>query len=134
MNYLLTLVERFATALDTDDYATAALCLERDALFDDDGRDTIYGRDRILESFKQASEWGRSNLDSLRFLHKIDEATPLEIRLIDVLAHDGEEMMLNHTMHVSLSDRGLIAELRLVYPPGERERLRDFFTRHRLRR
>lgn len=134
MSGLLEFVERFATALDNDDYETAALCMEQDAMYDDGGGKTIIGRDAILESFRGASEWGRRNLDSLTFLHEIDKATPLQISLIDVLVYEGDELVLDHTMHLSLSGRGLISALRLVYPPGERERVSAFFTRHELKR
>lgn len=134
MSGLLEFVERFATALDNDDYETAALCMEQDAVYDDNGGKTIVGRDAILESFRDASEWGRSNLDRLTFSHEIDDATPLQIRLIDVLACGGEELALDHTMHLLLSDHGLISAVRVAYPPGEEERVSAFFQRHGLRR
>lgn len=134
MKGLLEFVERFATALDNDDYETAARCMEQDAVYDDNGGKTIVGRDAILESFRGASEWGRSNLDRLTFSHEIDDATPLQIRLIDVLAYGGEELALEHTMHLLLSDRGLISAVRVAYPPGERDRVAAFFERHGLKK
>lgn len=126
------LVERFATAIDTDDYATAASCMEEDAVYDEAGEKKLVGRDAILGYFRSSSEWGKANLESLTYSHEIDEGNPLQIRLIDQLKYGGDEIAVDHMMHVSLSKHGLIAALRLEYPDGERNRVRAFFEHHGL--
>lgn len=108
--------------------------MEPDAVYKEDDGKTVTGREAILRSFQAASVWGREHLDDLRFLHEIDPADPLSIRFIDVLTHGGEECVVNHTMHAQLSAAGLIRELLLVYPAGERERVSSFFERHDLKR
>ena len=134
MTDLRAVVDRFATALDNDDYDAAALCMEEDAVYLESSEKTINGRNAILDSFRHTSQWGRNNLDSLRFFHSIDEATPSQIKFIDVLTSGGEELELHHTMHLLFSPRGLIRELRLAETPGEAEQVRTFFRRHGLQR
>lgn len=130
----MEIVRQLAAALDRDDYATAEPLLEPDATYDS-GDSVIQGADAIVESFRKTSEWGRANLDALEFSHEIDDArAPLEIVFIDVLRKNGDELVLRHSMHLTLSDRGLVSELRLEFPAGERERVRSFFERHGLHR
>jgi SnoaL-like domain len=134
MNEAAEVVERFATALDCDDYETGSTCMEPDAVYEESGGKRIVGREAILRSFQDASVWGHEHLDDLRFLHEIDQSTPLSIRFIDVLSYGGEECVVDHTMHLTFSDAGRIRRLRLVYPAGERERVSAFFQRHNLKR
>lgn len=101
------IVERFAQALDDEDYATAANCLDADGEYDT-GDQVISGVNAILESFKTAADAGRRTFDSIIFTHKISRDAPLDIRFIDVLKRNGEEFVLDHTMHVTLSDRGRV--------------------------
>jgi hypothetical protein len=133
MDPLFEIVDRFAEALDRDDYVTASHCMEPDATYDDADK-IIVGRDAILASFKATSDWGRTHLDELRFLHHINQSAPLEIHFIDILICDREELTLEHAMHVTLSKRGLIAQLRLIRPLDERAKVRAFFERHGIQR
>lgn len=128
----MDIVHRLARALDQDDYVTAALLLEPDALYDS-GDSLIAGADAIIASFRRTSEWGRNNLDALEFSHEInDDTSPLEIIFIDVLRHNGEELSLRHSMHVGVSDAGLVSHLRLERPSDEEALIRAFFQRHGL--
>lgn len=124
----MDIVERFAQALDDEDYETAAQCLEADAEYDT-GKKTIKGIDAILESFKDGAERGRMDFDSVVFLHEIDSKMPSDIRFLDVLVRNGESFTLDHTMHLTLTAHGRISKLRLSYPPGERDRLRTFLSK-----
>lgn len=121
----MEIVERLAQALDDEDYVTAAECLDVDAEYDT-GDQVIKGRDAILQSFKTAADSGRKTFDSVIFRHEISPNEPLDIRFIDILTRNGEEFVLDHTMHLTLSDRGNVRQLRLRYPLGERERLNQF--------
>jgi hypothetical protein len=130
----LTPAHRLACALDRDDYATAEPLLEPEAAYDS-GDSIIHGAAAIIDSFRTTSEWGRANLDALEFSHEIDDDNaPLEIVFIDVLGKNGDELVLRHSMHLTLSDRGLVSELRLERPPGEKEEVHRFFERHGLHR
>lgn len=121
-------MERFAQALDDEDYAIAAACLASDAEYDS-GDKVIHGADAILDSFKEAAKNGRVSFDSVVFAHEITPKAPTDIRFLDILTRNGEQFVLDHTMHVTLSDHGTITHLRLTYPPGERERLQDFLDK-----
>ncbi|MBV9102330.1 MAG: nuclear transport factor 2 family protein [Candidatus Eremiobacteraeota bacterium] len=127
------LVERFASALDRDDYETAAQYLETDAVYDS-GQAIIEGAPAILASFRATSEWGRRHLDRLEFLHEIGASDPNAILFIDRLHKAGETLTARHTMHVELSKDHRICALRLESPAGEDERVKAFFHRHGLQR
>ena len=122
---VMEIVERFARALDDEDYATAVLCLDPDVEYDT-GEKTICGLEAIIASFKEGAARGRKAFDSVVFLHEIRPETPWDIRFLDILVRNGKRFVLDHTMRVTLSERGTITKLRLTYPPGERERLRAF--------
>jgi hypothetical protein len=128
------IVHQLAAALNRDEYATAQPLLEPNATYNS-GDSIIQGAAPIIDSFRKTSEWGRANLDTLEFSHEIDEQkSPLEIVFIDVLRAGGEELTVRHSMHVTLSDRGLVSHLRLERPPGEKEEVHRFFGRHGLQR
>lgn len=124
----VSIVERFAQALDDEDYATAALCLDAGAEYDS-GEKTILGVDDIIDSFRDAAERGRKTFDSVTFRHEISSQAQTDIRFLDRLSRNGDTFELDHTMHLTISDRGTITHLRLTYPPGERERLRAFLEK-----
>lgn len=96
------IIERFAQALDDEDYSTAKSCLAGDAEYDT-GDAIIRGVTAILESFKRGAEYGRKTFDSVVFRHEISQNAPMEIRFIDILKRNGNEFILDHTMHVAIS-------------------------------
>lgn len=101
----------------------------------DSGDSIVRGARAIIDSFRKTSEWGRANLDALEFSHAIDDdKAPTAIVFVDVLRKDGDELMLRHTMHLTLSQRGMVKHLRLERPRGERQEVRRFFQRHGLHR
>ncbi|MBV9277765.1 MAG: hypothetical protein JOZ97_05970 [Candidatus Eremiobacteraeota bacterium] len=131
MSSNIKIVHELAASLDSDDYVAAEQLLEPDAIYHT-GDSTILGRSEIIASFRATSEWGHRHLDALEFSHEIDDAKPSEIIFIDVLRKDGEELRLEHAMHVGISRRGLINELRLQPRLGERELVKQYFHRHGL--
>lgn len=129
----MEIVHSFAEALDHDDYEAALQLLEPEATYQRDG-DLIRGASSIVDSFRKVSEWGRRNLDTLEFYHEIDDdASPLEISFIDILRSEGDELEIRHNVHLALSKNGLIGQLCVVRPPGEKEILDEFFGRHHIR-
>ena len=129
---MVKIVHSFADALDRDDYETALSLLEPDATYQR-GTELIRGASAILESFRKVSEWGERNLDALEYDHEIDDdSSPLEISFIDVLRRNGDELRIRHSMHLEISESGLIGRLSFVQPAGEKELLSEFFGRHHL--
>ncbi len=129
----MEIVRRFAEALDRDHYDLAKQLLQPDATYEADGA-TIHGAEAILASFRAVSDWGKEHLDALEFTHEIDGNAPLEIVFIDVLHKGGEQLRLEHSIHIGLSPSGLINHLRLERPPEEQQLVAAFFERHGLRR
>ncbi|HVN68937.1 MAG TPA: hypothetical protein VMU38_04720 [Candidatus Binatia bacterium] len=125
-------VQAFAVALDAEDYETALALLEPAAAYHRDGQ-LISGAPAIVESFRKSAEWGRSKVDALEFSHEIDEALPSEIVFIDIFRCENDALEIRHAMELTISQRGLISELRFVSTPGEREMLNEFLRRHGVR-
>jgi hypothetical protein len=126
------IIHALAEALDADDYAAAKQLFEPEADYDT-GTKIINGADAILAEFRRTSEWGRAHLDALEFSHEIeDEVSPFEILFIDVLRKDGDQIRVEHTMHVTLSQQGSVHHLRLETPPGVQRLVDEFFDRHGL--
>ncbi len=128
----MKIVHTFAEALDRDDYETALSLLEPDATYQRNN-DLIRGASAIVDSFRRVSDWGGHNLDALEYAHEIDdESSPLEISFIDILRRNGDELRIQHSMYLEISENGLIGRLSFVQPPGEKEILGEFFRRHQL--
>lgn len=128
----MKIVHLFAEALDRNDYETALRLLEPDATYQRD-RELIRGASAIVDSFRRVSDWGDRNLDALEYAHEIDdESSPLEISFIDILRRNGDELRIQHSMHLEISENDLIGRLSFVQPSGEKEILGEFFRRHQL--
>ncbi len=121
--------ERFAHALDVDDFRGAAGLLEEGCLYRLRGEE-IRGRERVIWSFTRASEWAHSNLDQVTYEHSVDTHSELNatIRFIDVFEHSGEKIVHECLMHVELGPNGPIRKLTLEELPGERERVDAFLN------
>ena len=124
-------IHRLASALDSDDYDAAERLMEPQIQYETDDA-VVNGAHAVINSFRHVSEWGRDHLESLRFMHRIDERTPYEILFIDILEAGAESLILKHRMHVTLSARGLVERLRLESQPEEKDVVWEFFKRHGL--
>jgi hypothetical protein len=118
--------------LTETNYETALKLLEPTATYQRGG-DLITGASAIVESFHKVSDWATNNLDAMEYSHEIDDdASPLEISFIDVLRCKGDELRIQHSVFLELSDNGLIRRLSFTQPPGEKEVLGAFFRRQQL--
>jgi hypothetical protein len=121
-------IESFAAALDGDDYDTATALLDSDCIYEMDGK-KLHGREAIIKSFRDSSEWGHANLEKLVFVHSIERCQNHKgiIRFVDFLEHSGKHLRHECLMHVTGTSDGLVKELRLENLPGEKEKVSKFF-------
>jgi len=79
--------ERFASALDADDFLEAAHLLEEDCLYSTHGRE-IRGREHVMASFVEASDWAHANLDKITYEHTlVHSQAAATIRFVDIFEH-----------------------------------------------
>jgi hypothetical protein len=122
-------VEKFAQALDTDDYETAKSLLGSHCIYVLP-KERIEGRDEIIQSFRSNSEWARSNLEKVSFEHSLAGCRDCSamIQFTDLLEHAGQKHRHECLMHTRVSKDGLITKLTLEELPIEKRRLSEFLT------
>ncbi|HEY4002510.1 MAG TPA: hypothetical protein VGO93_26800 [Candidatus Xenobia bacterium] len=64
------IIERLATALDRDDYATAASCLQPDCRYEVAAGTVLGGPTSIVDSFRSSSTWAHAHLERVLFEHR----------------------------------------------------------------
>lgn len=103
-------LERFATALDTDDFDTAAIHMEEDAVYDDGKRQSLVATRSSRHSVRGQS--GAKVISTVISSYtKSTRGNPLRYA------------SSTYCTAVKMKSRALIAALRVIYPPGARERL-----------
>jgi hypothetical protein len=124
---VVDLIERFASALDRDDFDLAITMLGSDCIYET-ASETLQGPEAVIKSFKDATEWAHKNLDSIIYLHTIEECQDCKnaIRFVDDVVHRGKQMRHQCLMHVTTGDKGKITKLRLEDLPGEKQKVADF--------
>ena len=120
--------ERFALALDGEDYDTARSCLSRDAVYtisDEEHR----GPDAIIASYQGNGDWASRAIDRIEYESRVRATGPLSavITFVDRIEHAGHKLVHQCEQHLAFDDEGRILQIRHVDLPGEPEALRDFF-------
>lgn len=122
-------VVRFAAALDREDYDEAARYLAEWCEYDTGG-EVIVGREAILASYRSSSDWGRANLDSVRYESAVrDEQGAVVITYTDIIEHAGIGHTYRCEQAVVLDADGLIAHIAHRELPGEAEALAAYWER-----
>ena len=130
MSDRLAVAERFAAALDREDYAAAAACLAPDCEYEFRGR-VLRGPEAVLASYREAGEWGAGKLDEVRYESSVragpgDGAT---VTFVDHLEHRGARHTHRCEQQLDFAADGRIRRIEHVDLPGEREALEGFFSR-----
>jgi hypothetical protein len=120
-------IDRFALALDRDDFDSAITMLSADCVYET-AAETLSGPEAVIKSFRDATQWAHKNLDTIIYVHSIEPCQDCDgaIRFIDDVTHSGKSMQHQCLMHVSLTELGLISKLRLEDLPGEKQKVSDF--------
>ncbi len=89
---VLEIAQQFAAALDHDDYDAAGAVMHPNCMYAIREK-TIEGPAAILDSYRTASQTGRSTFDELHFASSVSRAdtTHAVIEFIDDLVHNGQQ-------------------------------------------
>jgi RimJ/RimL family protein N-acetyltransferase len=119
--------ERFAAALDADEFEVARPLLAPECVYEVRG-ETLVGRDAILRSYAAATRRARSAFERVAYESAV-EATPggARVRFVDVLGLGGREHRHTSRQHLTLGP-ARTSVTRIVHEdlPGEREALAAF--------
>jgi hypothetical protein len=121
--------QRFATALDNDDYATAASMLAADCVYET-GSGQVRGAQAICNSYREASVWGRQNLDSLSYESQVGPLVEGEVAVVftDHIEHKGASHTYQCKQVLHFDASGSVERIQNVDLPGQREALTAFFA------
>jgi hypothetical protein len=124
---LPVVAERFARALDREDYDAAALYLAPDCEYSIRGR-VHRGSQAVLASYREAGEWGAANLDGVRFESSVRAAGDggAIVTFVDHIEHRGQRHTHRCEQRLEFDTAGLVRRIEHVDLPGEREALEGF--------
>lgn len=125
----LTTAERFASALDREDYAAAEACLAPDCEYHIRGM-VHAGPAAILASYRAAGEGAAARFDSVRYESSVRPAPDggAVIGFVDHLERRGERHTHRCEQRLSFDASGRIRRIEHVDLPGEREALAAFLA------
>ena len=123
----MELAQRFATALDEEDYAVVVGCLAADCVYRISG-EIHRGPEAIIASYRSHGEWAAKHLDRVRYeSHVRDEGGDVAIEFVDHIEQGGRAHTYRCEQRLSFDDGGQISVIEHVDLPGEGEALNDFF-------
>ncbi len=68
----VTIVDKFTKALDADDYTAVYFLLAENCAYDT-GKDILIGREKIIESYRETSNWVHSIFDEVIYESEIEQ-------------------------------------------------------------
>ncbi len=129
-------MEALASALDADDYETAAANMADEVVYAI-GDDVFEGPDAIVASYRQASQLARRLFDEVGYGHVVfptENPNTFRVAYSDVLTVDGEVLDHMAEQHLTVAPGVGVVRIVNVEVPGEREKLDEFLTSHGLTR
>jgi hypothetical protein len=131
----IEIAERFACALDADDFPAASRLLAEDCQYKT-GRNDLRGREQVISSFREASTWARARFETVTYEHALEpkSESATVIRFVDIFEHRGRRLVHVCLMHVAFGTDSLIQSLVLEELPGEREQLLAFLETLEIKR
>jgi hypothetical protein len=115
---------QFAKALDQSDFESVIPLLAADCTYTISGS-TLSGIEAIIASYQEADEWGKKNLDDVRYESKVEGNA---ITFIDFLSHKGKSHLHQCQQITTMNADGLICHIEHVELRGEREQVDEFFS------
>jgi Domain of unknown function (DUF4440) len=114
--------QRFATALDEENYAPLAELLAADCEYVT-SQTTLVGREAIVLSYKDAGTWAKANIQSVRYQSSVRDGDDNQavITFIDHFAHKGREHTYRCEQVIQVNAEGSVRRIVHRELPGERE-------------
>ena len=126
---MISVAERFAKALDHEDYDEAARLLAPDCEYVSP-KETLIGPEAILASYREAGDWVKANLDAVAYESSVrPEGPSAVVTYVDHLTHAGVAHRYSCEQVLSFAKDGTIRRIVHCELPGQREAVEDFFGR-----
>jgi len=132
---VLKAAERFATALDDEDYAALEVLLSDDCRYDSP-RGMLLGADLVLNSYRKATNWTKSNIQHVRYESTVrrDSEDAAIVTFLDKFEHAGHRHTYTCEQLLHIDTSGRICRIVHVEIPGEREAVDAFLDSIGVRR
>lgn len=125
----IALAERFAQALDEEDYTSAAALIASTCVYTT-GEETHRGPAAIIASYRSHGNWAAQHLEQVRYESRVraGERGGVVVTFVDHVEHAGHAHTYQCEQHLSFDEQALISAIQHVELPGEREGLQEFFV------
>jgi len=124
-------VERLATALDSDDYRSAGAVLAQDLVYQVGGK-VLVGPEAAIDSYRSASTQARTLFDKVHYDHEIIETdgSTFRVKYLDILFIGDDRLVHNAEQLVTVDPDLEVVRIINVDVPGERENVDEFLAEH----
>ncbi len=129
------IVQRFAQALDRNDFPEAERYLSTDCVYLT-GSEVLRGPQAILASYAQNAKWAEQALERVVYESRVETMEDGKVKI-----HFTDRILQGQDLHeyrcdqvISLNAAGQIARIVQEELTGEREKLNEFFSRHGISR
>jgi hypothetical protein len=120
-NVTITTAQRFAAALDNEDYGAAHELLEAKCEYLSP-TGALVGPSAILDSYREAAIWAKSNIASVRYTSEVRwQDGDAVVTFYDHLEHAGAKHTYACEQRLSVNGEGRITRIVHRELPGERE-------------
>lgn len=118
-----------AQALDREDFASARAVLALDCIYQTRTH-ILTGREAILQSYRDASQWGKEHLGQVSFSSSVRSEPDGRwiIRYVDRIEHAGARHTYQCEQVLTFATSGEVIRIVHVELPGQREALMQFFA------
>ncbi len=122
--------ERFAKALDEDDFESAKAYLAQNCQYSIGEKD-LRGPEEIIHSFKEGSDKAKRIFDQVDFGSEIlrVEGNNITVQFTDLIQIQGQSLVYSSRQHLEFGENGLINRITHEEIPGELETLQAVLKR-----
>lgn len=126
-----TIVERFATALDNDEYGEVTKVLAHDVVYEVKG-EVLIGPELVANSYREASEAARRIFDLVRYDHEVldDDGSTFRVKFLDILVIDDDRLVHNAEQLVTVDPDLEVVRIINVDIPAETAKVDEFLAKH----
>jgi ketosteroid isomerase-like protein len=125
-NPVTSTAERFATALDNEDYRAVSSLIEDDCEYVTP-KGELVGPDAIVASYQEAAAWAKAHIDAVRYTSAVrSDGDDAVIKFSDHLEHHGARHTYTCEQVLRVNHNGRVTRIVHQELPGERESLNSF--------
>lgn len=122
---LRLVAERFAKALDTADWSTAAALLHPECRYDCRGSSVI--GPALLDGYRTIDEWVKATFDAVRYESRVEvEPNQARIHFRDLIDHGPHHLDFRCQQLIRIDNQNRITNIQHIDLPGEPEKAKAF--------